>query len=232
MPMADPIVYGFQRSTYVNIVRLVLTHKEVPFRFHDLESVMGTPEHLALHPFDRAPILEHDGFRVYETSAIITYVDEAFGGPQLQPTEVRDRARMMQWISAVGSYYYYWFVYHLGHERIVFPELGIEPDEKIVAVALPNAAHVLDVLEGELGNRNSFLVGAALSLADFAMLPMLTSLSQHKDGQDLLATRPRIKQWRERMEELPSVKRFRASLPPREPIWHARKWAESHRPKY
>jgi len=29
-----------------------------------------------------------------------------------------------------------------------------------------------------------------------------------------------------------SVKRFRASLPPRDPIEHARKWAVSHRPKY
>ena len=65
--MSDPIVYGFQRSTYVNIVRLVLTHKNVPFQFKDLESVMGTPAHLALHPFDRVPILEHDDFRVYET---------------------------------------------------------------------------------------------------------------------------------------------------------------------
>jgi glutathione S-transferase len=34
------------------------------------------------------------------------------------------------------------------------------------------------------------------------------------------------------METLPTVKDFRASLPPRAPIEHARKWAVSHRPKY
>ena len=28
--MSDPIVYGFPRSTFVNIVRLILTHKDVP----------------------------------------------------------------------------------------------------------------------------------------------------------------------------------------------------------
>jgi glutathione S-transferase len=43
-PMPDPIVYGFPRSTYVNIVRLVLTHKDVAYTFHDLEPVMGKPE--------------------------------------------------------------------------------------------------------------------------------------------------------------------------------------------
>jgi glutathione S-transferase len=34
------------------------------------------------------------------------------------------------------------------------------------------------------------------------------------------------------MEALPSVQRFRAALPPRTPIEHARGWAVSHRPKY
>jgi glutathione S-transferase len=230
--MADPIVYGFQRSTYVNIVRLVLTHKDVRFQFNDLESRMGTAEHLALHPFNRAPILEHDGWRVYETIAIITYIDDAFDGPRLQPAAARDRARMMQWIGAVGSYYYYWFVYHLAHERIVFPELGIEPDEKVVAVALPNAANALSVMERELGGREAFLVGEQLTLADFAMLPMVVSLGQYKDGLDLLAACPGILKWKDRMEELPSVQRFRSSLPPRAPIEHARGWAVSHRPKY
>jgi hypothetical protein len=47
--MSETIVYGFPRSTFVNIVRLVLTHKDVPYTFQDLEAVMGKPEHLALH---------------------------------------------------------------------------------------------------------------------------------------------------------------------------------------
>ncbi len=104
--MPDPIVYGFPRSTYVNIVRLVLTHKEVPYVFHDLEPVMGKPEHLALHPFNRVPILRHGDFTVYETSAIASYIDEAFEGPRLTPQDVCERARMNQWIGAVNSYYY------------------------------------------------------------------------------------------------------------------------------
>ena len=58
--MSDPIVYGFPRSTFVNIIRLILTHKDVAYTFHDLEPDMGKPEHLALHPFDRVPILKHD----------------------------------------------------------------------------------------------------------------------------------------------------------------------------
>lgn len=57
--MTDVTVYGFPISTFVNIVRLVLTHKYVAFDFHDLEPEMGGPSHLSLHPFNRAPILDH-----------------------------------------------------------------------------------------------------------------------------------------------------------------------------
>src|SRR5260370_21297497 len=54
-----------QRSTYV--VRLVLTQKDVGFRFHDTETEMHTPEHLARHPFGRVPALQHGDFVLYET---------------------------------------------------------------------------------------------------------------------------------------------------------------------
>ena len=115
--------------------------------------------------------------------------------------------------------YYYWIVYHLGHERNVFPELGIASDEKVTAAALPKIANALDVLERELGHGRGFLIAEGPTLADFAMLPMMTSLTFHKEGQDMLAGKPRIRRWKESMEALPSVAQFRASLPPRTPIW-------------
>jgi glutathione S-transferase len=43
---------------------------------------------------------------------------------------------------------------------------------------------------------------------------------------------PAVGEWRDRMEALPTVQRFRAAQPPCGPIEHARKWAVSHRPKY
>src|SRR5437762_6394681 len=123
--MAEITVFGFPHSSFVHIVQLVLTHKEVPYTFHDLEPEMGSPSHLALHPFDRVPILEHGDFTLYETSAIVAYVDEAFAGAKLTPADPQRRARMNQWISAVNSYYYPYMIYHVSHERNVFPQLGI-----------------------------------------------------------------------------------------------------------
>jgi hypothetical protein len=97
--------------------------KEVPYTFRDLEPEMGTPTHLALHPFDRVPIMQHGDFMLYETSAIAAYVDEVFDGPKLTPADPQKRARVNQWISAVNAYYYPYLIYHVSHERNVFPQL-------------------------------------------------------------------------------------------------------------
>jgi len=230
--MSDPIVYGFPRSTFVNIVRLVLTHKDVPYAFHDLETVMGKPEHLALHPFDRVPVLRHGDFTIYETSAIASYVDEAFAGPRLTPQDVRARGRMNQWISAVNSYYYPYMIYHVTHERIVFPELGIASDEKVVEHALPKVELGLGVLERELSHGKDYLLGSDLTLADFFILPSTFAFSMTEEGRRMYPKFPAFCRWRERMENLATTKKLRSMLPPREPILHAREWASSHRPKY
>src|SRR5437879_12548414 len=137
-------LYGFQRSTYVNVARLVLTAKGVPFLFHDTEAGVYGEGHARRHPFGRVPVLQHGGFWLYETSAIALYVDEAFAGPCLQPVEARKRAKMHQWISSLGAYYYPYIVFYLVHERVVFPELGIAADEAVVAAALPRIERALD----------------------------------------------------------------------------------------
>ena len=236
MNPADVVVYGFPLSTYVNVVRLVLTYKNVPFEFRDLEPEMGGSKHLALHPFERVPILEHEGFRVYETSAIALYVDDAFDGPALQPPDLRARARMHQWMSALSSYYYPYAVYHLAHERLVFPALGIAPDEKVVAAALPRIRLALEVMERELEHGADFLVADhdQPTLADFFLLPTLTGLSLIPEGQELLRSKASIAAWRARMDALPSVVQVRSTIAPHfgKPVEHARRWVETHRPRY
>jgi glutathione S-transferase len=230
--MAKLIVYGFPRSSFVHIVRLLLGHKGVPYTFHNLEPDMGKPPHLKLHPFDRVPILQHDDFVLYETSAIAAYVDEAFPTPSLTPKDMRERARMNQWISAVNSYVYPYMIYHVTHERLVFPELGIPSDEKVVAHALPKVELALRVMEQQLAHGKDYLLGSELTIADFYALPSTYAMSLTEEGKSMYPKFPAFCRWRERMEALPAVRQFRAAQPPRAPIQHAREWAVSHRPKY
>jgi glutathione S-transferase len=155
-PMSEVTLYGFPRSVYVQMAGSVLTHHEVAYAFHDLETEMNTPAHLALHPFERVPILRHGDFTLYETGAIVGYVDEVFGSCRLTPGDPRLRGRMNQWISAVNGYYYPYLIYHVSHERNVFPQLGIASDEAVVAHAVPKVEVCLQVLERELSCGGQF----------------------------------------------------------------------------
>ena len=230
--MSEVMLYGFPRSVYVQMAGIVLTHHEVAYAFYDLETEMNTPAHLALHPFERVPILRHGDFTVYETAAIVGYVDDAFDGQKLTPANSQSRGRMHQWISAVNGYYYPYLIYHVSHERNVFPQLGIPSDENVVAHAMPKVEVCLQVLDRELSKSGEFLLGPELSLADFFMLPIIHAFGFSPEAQQMYPRFPAIGAWRERMESLPTMKRFRAAQPPRAPIEHARRWVVSHRPKY
>src|SRR5207253_10917332 len=150
----------------------------------------------------------------------------------LQPRDIPGSARMDQWISIVNSYFYPYMIYHVSHERNVFPELGIPSDEKVVAHALPKIEVALQVAERQLSHGKDYLLGSELSLADFYLLPSTYGFGLTEEGKRMYPKYPAFCRWRETMEGLPTVRTLRAALPTHAPIEHARQWAISHRPKY
>jgi glutathione S-transferase len=85
-------------------------------------------------------------------------------------------------------------------------------------------------MDHELADGRLFIVGDRPTLADFFLLPMLTAFSFAPEAKELRAPCKHVNAWDARMGALPSVVRFRASLPSRGPIPHARQWAVHHRP--
>ena len=119
-------LYGYQYSVYSWIARLALEEKGASYRWIEINPFAAdVPEiYLAIHPFKRVPTLIHDDFQIYETGAITRYVDEAFPGPSLQPTDPRHRARSSQFISIVDSYVYWPLVRQVFSHRVFRPSLG------------------------------------------------------------------------------------------------------------
>src|SRR5437588_517507 len=148
--MSDVTLFGFPRSTFVKVAGLILTARNVEYRFHDTEEEMYLPVHLERHPFGRVPALQHGDFMLYETNAIAAYVDEVFPGAKLTPADPRKRARMNQWIGNLNWYFYPEMIYHVTHERLVYPELGIPGNDLIVQRAIPKVIRALEVMEQEL----------------------------------------------------------------------------------
>jgi glutathione S-transferase len=191
--MSKPVVYGADYSVYVRIVRLVLEEKGIDYQLVpvDIFAADGIPGwYFDHHPFGRIPAFEHDGFRLYETSAIACYVDEAFDGPALQPVEARSRATMNQIIAMLDAYAYRAMVWDVAVERLE----KTTPDEALIANGLLQAATVLRALTS-LKAAGPWLLGEQLTLADLHAAPIIGYFVKVADGQNLLAEFPDIRDW-------------------------------------
>ena len=197
--MKRPVLFGASYSVYVRSARLALTEKGVDYDLVEVDVFAPGgpgPEHLTRQPFGKIPAFEHDGFRLYEAGAIIRYVDEAFAGPPLQPSEPKARARMNQVTSIIDSYAYPNLVWGVFVERISGPARGRPTDAAKLAAALPRCETCLDALAALAGD---FLAGEALTLADLHAAPMFDYFLQTQEGAGMLAHRPGLAQWWQRM---------------------------------
>lgn len=156
-----------------------------------------TPEHRARHPFGQVPVLEDGAFRLFESRAIIRYVDAELSGPALTPADSQGRARMEQWISVECCN----LVPPL--MELVAPLLwGRDPGVEALRRARARVEAALDVAEGGLGQARWF-VGEAFTLADLSWLPYVQYLFIAGQGA-LVTARPALAAWWERASTRPS----------------------------
>jgi len=205
--MADVVIYGVSPSTYVRTARLACVEKGIT---HTLEPAdLGSEAHAKLHPFKKMPAMRHGDTVLYETSAITRYVDAAFAGPALQPAELKSKARMDQWVSAISDYCYQAIIREIVIQRVVVPMRGGKPDEAMIKAAWPKADYQVSVLEKTL-SASPYLAGDALSLADLFLLPILFYVKVQPEGGPLFAKHKALSAWFERMASRPS---FGATMP-------------------
>jgi len=198
-------VHGIPGSPYGRAVLATCLEKGTPYRLVPLApGALRGPEHLARHPFGRMPAIEDDGFQLYETQAILRYIDASRPGPALTPADPKARARMDQ---AIGVIDWYFFTPNsamtLGFNRVVAPRLGFPVDEAAVAASLEATRRCVEVFAGFLADGRPYLAGDALSLADLHAYPHLDMLSQCPEAAPMLEGTPIIA-WLDRLAARPS----------------------------
>ena len=191
--MADVVIYGWERSTYVWTVRLVCAEKGVSHALEPLD--MKSKAHLDLHPFAKMPVLRHGDLVLYETSAICRYIDATFGGAALKPVKADERARMEQWISVLNAYCYDPLIRRFVLQYAFPKGADGQPDRAVIDAAL----------EGR-----DFLAGDAPSIADFFLVPMLFYVRLMPEGARLLKSFGDLRRVHDGLMERPS---FAATKP-------------------
>lgn len=203
--MSRIVVHGPALSTYVWSVRIALAEKGLDYEMPDFTfGQQRQPEHLARHPFAKVPAFEHDGFMLYETQAIVRYIDEAFPGPALQPADVRQRARMNQVIGIMDAYGWPSIAGGIMFNRLIAPKMGMACDEAAVHGAIPRAQ--LCIAEWErLLDGQPYMAGDAFTLADVMLAPLMLYTAFTAETRALMAEAPRLSAWIGRMRAHPSI---------------------------
>jgi glutathione S-transferase len=210
--------YHGHGSPYSWRVWLALEHKAIAYELKVLSFAAGDttkPEFVAINPRHQVPTIVDAGFALWESTAILEYLEERFpardAAKNLFAGDAKNRARIRRLVREVEAY--------LGVEAIApiteeyFFKDGAAPDAKRVDAARERVREELDWFAREL--RGPFLAGDAPSAADFVLYPYLgyvARITVRKPETRLVELVPEpLAQWSRRIEAMPY---FDKTFPP------------------
>jgi glutathione S-transferase len=205
------LFYYGSGSPFAWRVWLALEHKQIPYELRVLSFDQGDtrkPDYLAINPRGKVPAIVDDGFALYESAAIIEYLDERFlDGPALFPEDVQERA-VVRRVIREADHHVGVRVQALGRE--IFRRKPAERDRAAIA------AHA-DAIRDELAHyapASEYLCGE-LGAADFTLYPLLAMLPRYDRFAENLglaaAITPALAAWMKKIEALPY---FAKTYPP------------------
>lgn len=202
--MTQFTLYGPTISTYVRTVRMVLAETNTPYDLKEIDIFSDRdPEYLAKNPFGKVPTLEIDGETLYETSAIVEYLDTVVGNRVFSPANALSQAHMRQIMAIVDSYLYAPAIGTIAIQRLIVPSQGGQTDAAAVAAAVPKVKTALEAIEA-IATYNPYLMGEAVTLADFYLMPVMLYLSKTPELEAATSQTPKLKDWWALVSDRPS----------------------------
>ena len=201
--MAITFYYG-SGSPFSWNVWLALEHKQLRYELK-LMSLQGgdlkTPAYLAINPRGKVPALVDDDVVLWESAAIVEYLEERYPEHPVLPRNPRDRA-MARRLAAEADHYLYPVVRRLMEQTLFRPDGS--GDSTHIALVLADLRRELDYFEGALCG--DYCAGS-LSIADFTLYPLLALVRRlhAKQPQHGAGTRigARLAAFMQRIEQLP-----------------------------
>jgi glutathione S-transferase len=193
-------LYCTLTSTFSRRVRIALAEKGIEHEIVPVNMAAGehkAPPYLAMNPYGRVPTLKHDGFVLYESSAILAYLEALKPQPALFPAEAKARALVDMHVKLCDIE----LTRYAG--AILFPRRFLpreQWDENAFAQArLPIEKHLAIVAEQLRGRE--YLVDDRFTAADLVYMPHLHFLSLME-----VSAPPAVWAWAERLLARPSAR--------------------------
>jgi glutathione S-transferase len=159
------------------------------------------PEYVAMNPNKKMPMLEDDGFVLWESNAILFYLASKKPEHRLLPSDLRRQADVIRWLAWESAHWDAESLGMVGYEkvsRVVLHRAG-PADPAFIARGEENFARFGEVLNTSLKGRK-WLVGETPTIAEFAIGAWIPAASR----LDLpIAKYPQIVRWYEGLAALP-----------------------------
>jgi glutathione S-transferase len=193
-------LYYHPLSTFSRRVRIALAEKQIAYEAIIVDMAQKKhkdPAYLALNPYGRVPTLEENGFVLYESTAILNYLEATRAEPPLAPADLRQRALVDMHMKLCDIQ----MTRHTG--TIIFAKRFL-PKEKWNEAAMASAKSEIEthlaILDRQLAGKQ-YLVAEHFTLADICYLPFLEFLPLME-----IVPPPAIAAWRERLLARPSAR--------------------------
>ncbi len=160
-------------------------------------------EFLAINPNARTPALDHDGYAIWESNAMVEYLASLKPEAGLVPVDTRGRLNVTKWL--------YWESAHWDQACAIFAferyvkklfQRG-EPDQAKIAEGEEQIARLGQVLDGVLG-KTRYVAGEKFTIAD---LSLGASMTMADKANFPLEPFRNIQRWGADIASLPSWKK-------------------------
>ena len=196
-------LYGFPPSPNTWKVRAVAAHLGLPLELELVDLTRGqqrTPEHLALNPTGRTPVLVDGDFILWESNAIMQYLASRATNA-LWPNDARIRADIMRWQSWQLAHWSKEACEPLIFERLVKSILHLgPPDAAVVAKGTEAFNREARTLDAHLA-KHACMIEATVTLADFSVAAPLFYI---KEAELPIGAYPQVREWFARVSALPA----------------------------
>lgn len=173
-------IIGIPRSNFVRAVRMCAEEKGVAYEH--VSAMPHSDEVKAINPQGQIPVMRHDGLALCESQAIARYIDTAFDGPPLVPTDPKAAAPVNRWVAATAT----------GVDQLIMRNYVVEyafhKDENgnVVRTKIDRAIKRFPRMFGMLENAVApgYLGSSEFSMADCFLVPILNAARNFPEGKE------------------------------------------------
>ena len=178
---------------FVQRARIVLAERDIPHEFEFIDLANRPDWFLKVSPAGKVPVLCVEGKPLYESTAIIEYLNDISGG-SLHPEDAYERARNRAWVELASS------------AQMTIGALRSATDEDAFEMHVATLRQRFTALEKELGD-GPFFNGEYFALVDAAFAPVFRYLEivDPEDALGLYDGLTKVNRWREALKARPSV---------------------------